>query len=63
MLPLLGSNLSGITIGVTGYALHWSAGDFGAAAHTDSEGGLPTTLIVIALFVAVQKSLRIPILK
>lgn len=59
-LPLLGSNLSGITIGVTGYALHWSAGDLWSGGAYGPEGGLPTTLIVIALFVAVQKSFADP---
>ncbi len=55
-LPLLGSNLSGFTMGVTGYALHWSAGNLWSGGGYGPEGGLPATLIVIVLFVAVRRT-------
>jgi len=55
-LPLLGSNLSGFTMGVTGYALHWSLGDVWSGGGYGPEGGVPTTIIVIALFVAVNRA-------
>ena len=54
-LPLFGANLSGFTMGVTGYALHWtdrclwSGGDYGP------EGSLLTTAIVIVLFFVLQR--------
>jgi uncharacterized protein len=49
-LPLFGANLSGFTMGVTGYALHWSAGRLWSGGDYGPEGGLPTTLVVVALF-------------
>lgn len=57
-LTLFGANLSGFTIGVTGYALHWSAGRLWSGGDYGPEGGLPTTLVVIALFWAVTRVTR-----
>jgi len=57
-LPLFGVNLSGFTMGVTGYALQWSAGDLWSGGGYGPEGGLPTTLVVIALPFAVRLLVR-----
>jgi len=54
-LPLLGGNLSGFTMGVTGYALHWRIGDLWSGGGYGPEGGLLTTGIVIVLFALVVK--------
>jgi membrane protease YdiL (CAAX protease family) len=49
-LPLLGTNLSGFTMNLTGYAMHsqagplWSGGDYGP------EGSLSTSFVVVLLF-------------
>jgi membrane protease YdiL (CAAX protease family) len=59
-LPLLGTDLSGLTISVTGYALHWSAGDLWSGGGYGPEGGLPATLVVIVLFAAVRRSFADP---
>ncbi len=54
-LPMLGVNLSGFTMEVTGHAVHprvgalWSGGDYGP------EGSLFTTMAVAALFVYIYK--------
>ena len=53
--PLLGMNMSGFTMRVTGYELHWrtsvlwSGGDYGI------EGSLFTFVVVIALFFGVRR--------
>ena len=49
-LPLLGANLSGFTMGVTGYGLHWKVGQLWSGGAYGPEGGLLTTGIVFALF-------------
>lgn len=49
-LPLFGANLSGFTMGVTGYALHWDVGRLWSGGDYGPEGGLPTTAVVVALF-------------
>lgn len=49
-LPLFGANLSGFTMGVTGYALHWSVGSLWSGGDYGPEGGLPTTAVAVALF-------------
>jgi membrane protease YdiL (CAAX protease family) len=53
--PLLGVNLSGFTIGVTGYQLHWRTGILWSGGGYGLEGSLFTTAIVVALFVAVHR--------
>ena len=56
VLPLFGVNLSGLTIDVTRYLYRWdltplwSGGDYGP------EGGLLTTIFVLALFFALARS-------
>jgi len=54
-LPLLGSNLSGLIMGVTGYTLKWNVGVFWSGGDYGVEGSALTTLIVVALFFAIQK--------
>ena len=54
-LPLFGVNLSGFTMGVTGYGLHWRASDLWSGGGYGPEGSLLTTGIVIVLFFAVQR--------
>ena len=54
-MPLLGVNLSGFTIGVTGYQLHWSAGILWSGGGYGLEGSLFTTAMVIALFFVVHR--------
>jgi uncharacterized protein len=57
-LPLLGANLSGFTMGLTGYALHWSVGNLWSGGDYGPEGSLSTTLAVIVLFWVVTKTGR-----
>jgi membrane protease YdiL (CAAX protease family) len=54
-LPLLGSNLSGFTMGVTGYTLEWNVGVLWSGGGYGVEGSLLTTGIVVALFFALRK--------
>ncbi len=55
ILPLFGANLSGFTMGVTGYALHWSVGRMWSGGEYGPEGGLPTTAAVVALFWIIRR--------
>jgi membrane protease YdiL (CAAX protease family) len=54
-LPLLGSNLSGFTMVVTGYTLEWNVGVLWSGGGYGVEGSLLTTGIVVALFFALRK--------
>ena len=54
-LPLLGSNLSGLIMGVTGYTLKWNVGVFWSGGDYGVEGSALTTFIVVVLFFAIQK--------
>jgi hypothetical protein len=56
VLPLFGVNLSGFTIGVTGYRLHWSVGNLWSGGAYGPEGSLLTTCAVVALFWVVKPS-------
>jgi len=56
-LPLLGSNLSGFTMGVTGYTLKWNVGVLWSGGGYGVEGSVLTTAIVVALFFALRKLL------
>ena len=49
-LPLFGENLSGFTMGVTGHALHWSAGEIWSGGAYGPEGGVLTSAVVFVLF-------------
>lgn len=62
-LPLLGANLSGFTMDVTGYAMHWRAGlsttrigGLLSGGAYGPEGGLLTTAVAIGLFFYVAKA-------
>jgi len=54
-LPLLGSNLSGFTMGVTGYTLTWNVGVLWSGGGYGVEGSVLTTGIVIALFFVLRR--------
>ena len=55
-LPLLGANLSGFTMDVTGYAMHWKIGGLLSGGAYGPEGGLLTTAVAIGLFFYVGKA-------
>jgi membrane protease YdiL (CAAX protease family) len=55
-LPLLGVNLSGFTMDVTGYAMHWKLGERWSGGAYGPEGGLLTTVVAIGLFFYVGKA-------
>jgi len=55
VLPLLGANLSGFTMGVTGLALHWKIGEPWSGGEYGPEGGWLTSVVVVALFFYLQK--------
>ena len=54
-MPFLGVNLSGFTMGVTGYALRWNAAEVWSGGAYGLEGGLVTTSVVAALFVLLYR--------
>ncbi|MCU1334699.1 MAG: Abortive infection protein [Bryobacterales bacterium] len=54
-LPLLGSNLSGFTMGVTGYTLEWNVGVLWSGGGYGVEGSVLTTGVAVALFFALRK--------
>ena len=54
-LPLLGTNMSGFTMGFTGYELRWRTGPTWSGGAYGIEGGLATTIIVIALLVLLPR--------
>lgn len=55
-LPLFGVSLSGFTMGVTGFAVHWKIGDLWSGGAYGPEGGLLTSAIVVALFFYLRKA-------
>jgi uncharacterized protein len=55
-LPWFGANLSGFTMGVTGYSMHWKIGGLWSGGAYGPEGGLLTTVIVVAVFFYLQKA-------
>lgn len=55
-LPLLGVNLSGFTMGITGYSMQWKVGDLWSGGAYGPEGGLLTSAVVIALFFYLDKA-------
>jgi membrane protease YdiL (CAAX protease family) len=55
-LPLLGANLSGFTMNVIGYAMHWNIGERWSGGAYGPEGGLLTTAVAIGLFYYVAKA-------
>jgi len=55
-LPFFGVNLSGFRMGVTGYALQWKTGALWSGGDYGPEGGLLTTLVLVALFYFLAKA-------
>jgi hypothetical protein len=55
-LPLLGVNLSGFTMNVTGFAMHWNIGAVWSGGAYGPEGGLLTTAVAVALFFYLGKA-------
>ena len=56
-MPFLGVNLSGFTIAVTGYELHWRTGVLWGGGAYGLEGGLLTTVVVAGLFVLLYRAI------
>ena len=56
VLPLFGVNLSGITIEVTRYFYQWDLSPVWSGGSYGPEGGLLTTVFVIALFFALMRA-------
>jgi hypothetical protein len=55
-LPWFGANLSGFTMGVTGYSMHWKIGGLWSGGAYGPEGGLLTSVTVVAVFFYLQKA-------
>jgi len=55
VLPLFGTNLSGFTMGMTGYAMRWKAGDLWSGGEYGPEGGLLCTVAAVAVFLVVRR--------
>ncbi len=55
VLPLFGANLSGFTMGVTGYALHWKTSNLISGGDYGPEGSLLTTGVVVVLFFVLHR--------
>jgi len=47
--PLFGVNLSGFTMGLTGYTVRWNAGELWSGGGYGPEGGLPCTLVCLSI--------------
>ncbi len=59
-LPLLGVNLSGLSMGVTGYTMHWKIGGLWSGGAYGPEGGLLTTAVVVLLYFYLEKAPLMP---
>jgi hypothetical protein len=55
VLPLFGANLSGFTMGVTGYELRWKTTALVSGGAYGPEGSVLTTAVVVALFFLVHR--------
>ncbi len=55
-LPLFGVNVSGLTIGVTGHQMVWTAGVWWSGGDYGPEASLLTSAVLLLLFVAVYKA-------
>ena len=56
-MPLLGINLSGFTMGVPGYSLHWRASETWSGGAYGLEGSVMTTAAVVALFFVLRRAI------
>lgn len=57
-MPLLGANLSGITMGIH-YSLHWSASDWLSGGAYGFEGGVLATVAAVALFPILRRAIPV----
>jgi len=55
-MPLLGVNLSGLTMGVTGYTMRWKIGGLWSGGAYGIEGGLLTTAVLVLLYYYLEKA-------
>ena len=55
-LPLMGVQLSGFTMGLTGYGLVWKIGDLWSGGAYGPEGGLLTSLVIPLVFFAIYRA-------
>lgn len=55
-LPMFGANLSGFTMGVTGYTMQWNIGDLWSGGAYGPEAGLPTLLALGAVVFFIEKA-------
>lgn len=55
-LPWFGANLSGFTMGITGYSMHWKIGGLWSGGAYGPEGGLLTSVTVVAVFFYLQRA-------
>jgi len=56
VLPMLGDNLSGLTMRMTGYTMDWKIGGLWSGGAYGVEGGLLTTAIIVLLFLFLRKA-------
>jgi hypothetical protein len=56
VLPMFGANLSGFTMGVTGYAIDWKVGDLWSGGAYGPEGSLLTLFILALLVLFLEKA-------
>ena len=55
-LPLFGVNVSGLKIGMTGYAMEWSAGPLWSGGAYGTEASVLTPVVLLALFFYLMKA-------
>jgi len=55
-LPFFGTSLSGVKMGVTGYELHWKAGELWSGGEYGPEASISTSVVLLALFVFLWKA-------
>jgi membrane protease YdiL (CAAX protease family) len=55
-LPMFGVNLSGFTMGMTGYVMHWNVGALWSGGEYGPEAGLVTSLVVPVLGYALWRA-------
>lgn len=55
VLPLFGANLSGFTMGVTGYELRWKTSEVVSGGAYGPEGSILTTGVVVVLFFVLHR--------